>query len=57
MDVSKEKIDEILFIHECKVENLLPILLEIQNISDGRYITEDIAMYIADEVNIPYSRT
>jgi NADH-quinone oxidoreductase subunit E len=54
VDILKEKIDEILLDYEYQEENLLPILLEIQDISEGRYITPETARYIADGIDIPY---
>lgn len=56
MDVLEEKIDVILSSYEYREEDLLPILLEVQAISEGRFITNESAMYIADKVNIPYTQ-
>ncbi len=54
MNVLKNEIDKILLNHDYQEENLLPVLLEVQNICDGRYITPEIARYIADSIKIPY---
>lgn len=56
MDGLKEKIDEMLLNHDYQEEGLLPILLKVQNLSDGKYITDDTARYIADSFKIPYSQ-
>jgi len=56
MDSIGIKVDEILALHEHKVENLLPILLEVQAICEGRYIPVELRMHISDAVNIPYSQ-
>ena len=56
MDVLREKMDIILSHYDYQVEDLLPILLEVQHESDGRYISESSAMYIADQVKIPYAQ-
>lgn len=36
--------------------NLLPILLDAQAISDRNYISEDVAVHIASQLDIPLSR-
>jgi len=56
MDVLKEKIDEVLLNHDFQEEGLLPILLKVQNMSEGKYITDETARYIADHFKIPYSQ-
>ena len=52
----QERIDAILSSYEYREEDLLPILLEVQAISDDKYITNESAMYIADKVKIPYTQ-
>lgn len=56
MDKLKNKVDDIISKHAYKEENLLPILLEVQGISDHKYITDETAMYIADSINISYTQ-
>lgn len=56
MRVSKDQIDEILLKYQFKKEGLLPILLEVQALSDQKYITSESSRYIADCVHIPYSQ-
>jgi len=56
MDDLKVNVEEILSNYNYREEDLLPILLEVQEASDGRYITVDMAMYIADRIKIPYTQ-
>jgi len=56
MDSLRGKIDEILMKHHHAYENLLPILLEVQTMSDGHYISIESGIQIAEGVKIPYSQ-
>ena len=49
-------IGKVLSKYEYKVENLLPILLEIQEDIKDKYITPDIARAVSEEMKIPYSQ-
>lgn len=51
-----QKTDEILSNYQSKVENLLPILLDLQNECRGYYIPTDLLRYIAEQMKIPYSQ-
>lgn len=46
-------IDKIISSHGRKVENLLPMLMEIQYASEGRYIDSETADYVATIIGIP----
>ena len=54
MDDLKNQSDEFLLNYDYQEENLLPILLEVQDICEGRYFTPEIARYIAERIKIPY---
>ncbi len=50
------KVDVILTNYAYRVEDLLPILLEVQDISEGRLIATETSQYIADQIKIPYTQ-
>lgn len=56
MRIDHLKLNEILEQYETKVENLLPILLDVQNESEGRFIDSETARLISERVKIPYSQ-
>jgi len=49
-------IEEVLDKYEYKVENLLPILLDIQVGMEHKYITPEVARLVAEKIGIPYSQ-
>lgn len=54
--MDKAMVKEVLKKYDYKIENLLPILLEVQKNSVGRYIENEVARYISEKVNIPYAQ-
>jgi len=50
------KVEAILLNYGYREEDLLPILLEVQEISTGRFITSETSRYIADQIKIPYTQ-
>lgn len=51
--MNQERMNEILQQYDHKVENLLPILLDVQEAVEGKYISPETADYLATQLNIP----
>jgi len=45
-----EKIDKVLMKYEYDTVSLIPILMEIQEVSDGNYISKEVAKYISKKL-------
>ena len=56
MDVSKEKLEEILLRFNYKEDALVRILLEAQELSCDKYVSETTALFIAKRVNVSHNR-
>jgi len=56
MNIIKNQINEILIKFEYNSDSLIPILLEVQKLNDEKYISREVAIYIADEINVTHSR-
>lgn len=54
MEVSKDKIDEILIRYDRRADALVPILMDTQNICDDHYVEEVTQHYIANQLNLTY---
>ncbi len=52
MDVSKEKVDEILSKFDYDKDSLILMLMDTQDLSDKKFVSEQTARYIAKEINI-----
>lgn len=56
MDVSKDKIEEVLLEFGCDKDSLICILMEVQKLSDKKYISEEVARYIAKRIDVPHNQ-
>lgn len=54
MEVSKDKIDEILKSYDHRQDSLVPILMDAQNLCDDHFVNEETQRYIARQLNLTY---
>lgn len=56
MDISRDAINDILEKHKYDEDSLILILMEVQKISNDKYVSEEVARYIANSINIPHNK-
>lgn len=54
MEVSKERVEEILEQYDFRQDALVPILMDTQNLCDDHFVEEDTQRYIARRLNLTY---
>lgn len=54
MEVSKDRVEEILAKYDSRPDALVPILMDTQSICDDHYVTEETQRYIARRLNLTY---
>ena len=52
----KAKVEKILVNYDYKVENLLPILMDVQEVCEGNYIDAEMANHLSEQMKIPKSQ-
>lgn len=54
MEVSKDKVDEILMSYDRRPDALVPILMDTQSICEDHYVDEETQKYIARQLSLTY---
>lgn len=54
MEVSKDRVEEILSKYDCRADALVPILMDTQSLCDDHFVTDETQRYIARRLNLTY---